>query len=210
MLFDHHELGNWPNEPHTQKTSQESQTTTQHTHQYNSEKAYQDEFDDRSLLHLQRNLQLEYPEKIVFTAVVCPEVQEDQPLKMVVARAMLDTGSDVNIISEKYLQEVGLSHLITPILEDEQFEMNGIEEQGPAWKFKRKFTSRFFLYSSRSTVTAEFFVTSSSDWDILISQKQYAKLEADRNSAAKKLLWMPRKRRNPSKIFLLCMVYGVH
>jgi hypothetical protein len=129
---------------------------------------------------------------------------------MVVARAMLDTGSDVNIISEKYLQEVGLSHLITPILEDEQFEMNGIEEQGPAWKFKRKFTSRFFLYSSRSTVTAEFFVTSSSDWDILISQKQYAKLEADRNSAAKKLLWMPRKRRNPSKIFLLCMVYGVH
>ena len=122
---------------------------------------------------------------------------------MVAARVLLDTGSDVNIVSEKYLQEVGLSHLVTQIPEDEQFEMGGIEEQGPAWKFERKFTSRFFLYSSRTTETAEFFVTKSSDWDILISQKQYVKLAADRNSARTKLLWMPRKKRNPSKILLL-------
>lgn len=70
------------------------------------------------------------------------------------------------------IQEDGLSHLITEILEDEQFDMRGIEEQAPAWKFKRKFTSRFYLYSSMITETAEFFVAKSSDWDILISQKQ--------------------------------------
>jgi hypothetical protein len=153
------------------RTSQEPQSVVRHTHQHQSEKEYQDDVDDGSLLRLHRNLQREYPDKTVFTAVICPEVQEGQPLKMVAARVLLDTGSDVNIVSEKYLQEVGLSQFVTQIPEDEQFEMSGIEEQGPALKFERKFTSRFFMYSSRGTETAEFFVTKSSDWDILISQK---------------------------------------
>lgn len=203
ILVDRYELGNRPNEHHIQRTSQEPQSIVRNTHQQQSEKKYQDEVDDGSLLRLQRNLQREYPDQTVFTVVLCPEVQEDQPLKMVAARVLLDTGSDVNIVSEKYLQEVGFSHLVTQIPEDEQFEMGGIEEQGPAWKFERNFTSRFFLYSSRATETAEFFVTKSSDWDILISQTQYVKLAADRNSARAKLLWMPRKKRNPSNIFLL-------
>ncbi|TGO41838.1 hypothetical protein BHYA_0015g00010 [Botrytis hyacinthi] len=69
------------------------------------------------------------------------------------------------------IREVGSRHLITEIPEDEQFDMHGIEEQGPDWKFKRKFTSRFYLSSSKIAETGEFLVTKSSDWDILISQK---------------------------------------
>ncbi|CCD56990.1 hypothetical protein BofuT4_P142520.1 [Botrytis cinerea T4] len=184
---------------HMQKTSNQSQNIARRTHQYQSDCEYQDGINDSSLLRLQLDLQFQYPDKTVFTAVICPEVQDDQPPKRVVARVLLDTGSDVNIVSEKYLQEVGLSHLITEVPEDEQVQMGGIEEQGPGWKFTRKFTSRFYLYSSITTETAEFFVTKSSDWDILISQKQYAKFAAKKGPASKKLFWMSKKKRDPAK-----------
>lgn len=156
------------------------------------------DIDSDSLLLLQRTLQLENPNSTVFTAVLCPETTDGTPIKFAVARVLLDTGSDVNIISEKYLIDNGMSHLITQIPENEQVPIGGIEEQGPSWKFERKFCSRFFLYSSRTTSTAEFYVTKSSDWDILISQKQYAR-SAQKSSTERKLLWMPKKKRNPSK-----------
>lgn len=200
ILYDQYGHGDRPDKQHMQKTSNQSQNIARRTHQYQSDREYQDEIKDSSLLRLQLDLQVQYPDKTVFTAVICPEVQDDQPPKMVVARVLLDTGSDVNIVSEKYLQEVGLSHLITEVPEDEQVQMGGIEEQGPGWKFKRKFTSRFYLYSSITTETAEFFVTKSSDWDILISQKQYAKSAAKKSTASKKLLWMSKKKRDPGKI----------
>ncbi|KAF7870111.1 uncharacterized protein EAF02_009301 [Botrytis sinoallii] len=199
VSYDQYGHGDRPDKHHMQKSSHRSQSITRHTHQYQSESGYQDEIDDASLLRLQLDLQLKYPDMTVFTAVICPEVQDDQPLKMVVARVLLDTGSDVNIVSEKYLQGVGLRHLITEIPEDEQIDMGGIEEQGPDWKFTRKFTSRFYLYNSTTTETAEFFVTKSSDWDILISQKQHVKLALERSSVSKKLLWMSKKKRDPAK-----------
>ncbi|KAF5875424.1 uncharacterized protein Bfra_003878oa [Botrytis fragariae] len=199
ILYDQYGHGDRPDKHHMQKTSHRSQSMVRHTHQYQSESEYQDDINDASLLRLQLDLQLKYPDKTTLTAVICPEVQGDQPPKMKVARVLLDTGSEVNVVSEKYLQEVGLSHLITEIPEDEQFDMGGIEEQGPAWRFKRKFTSRFYLYSSTTTDTAEFFVTKSSNWDILISQKQYVKLVAERSSASKNFLWMPKRKRDPAK-----------
>lgn len=88
------------------------------------------------------------------------------------------------------------------IPENEQFEMSGIEEAGPAWKFSRKFISRFYLYGSRTMETAEFFVTKSSDFGILISQKQYARMAELGGSPRQKLLWMPKKKRSKSKLFL--------
>jgi hypothetical protein len=202
ILVDQHGLANRPDSLSVPTARHEPQSLSRYTHEQHSEQTYQDQVDDDSLLGLQRNLQREYPDKTVFTAVVCPDVSNDQPLRMVVARALLDTGSDVNIVSEKYLEEVGFSHLINDIPEDEQVEMEGIEEQGPTWKFERKFTSRFFLYSSSSMETAEFFVTKSSDFDVLISQKQYARIARERSSAKQKLLWMPKKKRNKSKIIL--------
>ncbi|TEY38782.1 hypothetical protein BOTCAL_0476g00090 [Botryotinia calthae] len=199
ILYDQYGHGDRPDKQHMQKTSNQSQSIARRTHQYQFDCEYQDEINDASLLRLQLNLQVKYPDKTVFIAVICPEVQDDQPLKRVVAPVLLDTGSDVNIVSEKYLQEVGLSHLIIEIPEDEQVQMVGIEEQGPGWKFKRKFKSRFYLYSSITTETAEFFVTKSSDWDILISQKQYAKSTAEKGPASKKLLWMSKKKRDPAE-----------
>ncbi|KAM0163112.1 hypothetical protein ACHAQE_002662 [Botrytis cinerea] len=199
ILYDQYGHGDRPDKQHMQKTSNQSQNIARRTHQYQSDCEYQDGINDSSLLRLQLDLQFQYPDKTVFTAVICPEVQDDQPPKRVVARVLLDTGSDVNIVSEKYLQEVGLSHLITEVPEDEQVQMGGIEEQGPGWKFTRKFTSRFYLYSSITTETAEFFVTKSSDWDILISQKQYAKFAAKKGPASKKLFWMSKKKRDPAK-----------
>jgi hypothetical protein len=187
ILVDHYELNHRPNSHHALRTSQESQSMIPHTNEHKSQQAYQDEVDDRSVLRLQRSVQREYPDKTVFAAVVCPEVPEGQPVKMVVALAWMDTGSEVNVVSEKYLEEVGLTHLITEIPEDEQIEMSAIVEAGPGWKFKRKFTSRFFLYSSRTMETAEFFVTKSSDFDILISQKQYARISKEGSSTKQKL-----------------------
>ncbi|CAG8977958.1 hypothetical protein HYALB_00001839 [Hymenoscyphus albidus] len=100
----------------------------------NSLSAYRHEVDN-DLLVLQRKLQFENPDSTVFTAVLCPEQPEGQPMQFAVARVFLDTGSDVNVIFGRYLNEVGLGHLITQIPEEEQVEMGGIVEQGKAWKF---------------------------------------------------------------------------
>jgi hypothetical protein len=151
---------------------------------------------------LQRNLQLEYSDKTVFPVVICPEVHvaEGQLPKMDLAIMFMDTGSHVNIVSEKYLEHVGLSHLIADIPEDEQVEVSSVAEAGPAWKFKRKFKTKFFLYSSgRRIETAEFFVTTSSDFDFIISQKQYAIMAKEESSARQKLLWLSSGKGNKSQ-----------
>jgi hypothetical protein len=199
VLDTPHELEARSQFPQIPKTGYGSHDLAPYTHEFRSKQSYQDEVDVGSLIRLQRSLQYEFADKTVFTAVICPGVPEDQPLKRAVARVLLDTGSDVNIVSEKCLDEVGLSHLITIIPEEEQFEMSGIQEQRP-WKFEKKFQSRFFLYSRKTTETAEFFVTKSSDCDILISQKQYAKLAAGLSLAKPGLLLMMKKKRSKSKL----------
>jgi hypothetical protein len=138
----------------------------------------------------------------VFPVVICPEVHvaEGQLPKMELAIMFMDTGSHVNIVSEKYLEQACLSHLIVDIPEDEQVEISSIAEAGPAWKFERKFKTKFFLYSSgRRIETAEFFVTKSSDFDFIVSQKQFAIMAKEESSARQKLLWLSSGKGNKSQ-----------
>src|ERR1700761_3106217 len=73
ILVDQVEHRKRPDLYHVQH-AQESHSIARPTQQHHSERAYQDEVDDGSLLHLQRTLQREHPDKTVFTAVICPEV----------------------------------------------------------------------------------------------------------------------------------------
>jgi hypothetical protein len=202
ILVDRYELGHRPDSHHIPRAS-DSQTMTRLTDEHQSQQAYRDNFDDGSLLRLQLTLQREYPDKTVFPAVICPDVHmpDGQLPKMEVAVMWMDSGSNVNIVSEKYLEKFGLSHLIADIPEEEQIEISSIEEAGPAWKFKRKFKARFFLYSSsRRIETGEFFVTKSSDFDFIISQKQYAIMAKEQSSARQRFLWLSEGKGNKSQI----------
>jgi hypothetical protein len=163
---------------------------------------YQDDVDDNYLLLLQRRLQQEHPNQAVFTAVLCPVFQDRRNVQRVTANCKLDTGSEVNVISKKYVETAGMADLIVQIPANEVIEVRGIVENGPGWKPTTKLALlRFYLYNRPTTDASDFFITETSDWDVLLSQKYYSTLgEQSRPDNLKKLLWLRKLHRTPSKI----------
>ncbi|TGO08539.1 hypothetical protein BTUL_0204g00180 [Botrytis tulipae] len=135
-----------------------------------------------------KKLWITYPSVAANTPIVFANVQYDRTneknvMKQNIASLrfnMVSMRCNANIPNN----EVDSNHLITEIPEDEQFDIRGIDEQGPDWKLKRKFTSLFYLHSGMITETAEFF---------------YVEVAVGRSSASKKPLWMSKKKRDPAK-----------
>ena len=103
--------------------------------------------------------------RLLFTATVV-HYSGDEP-QYVAARAILDSGSDISLISRRYVEETGLTKQLQPLKDPLTFK--GIE--GSVFTSSAQIDLTWYIKSSSSSRRTSFLLTEDESFDILLGNQ---------------------------------------